>query len=1423
MTQDTSAGGRSGQEGEKFCLICGKTNHTTERCYRRKRQGAKGGRANQVEGDEEYEEEQGEGNVAVAYKVDCCGAEVFDRGDYMLNASLFEEADRTFGPFDLDGAASVSGDNSHCTTWCSRERDFLREDVAGLNIWINPPFKQLRRFLLHYLKCKDKAPMSTSACILVPYDESANWWPLVKDMQIVKVWKTGAELFTLPSRSERGERRTLRACHFPVALLRDSPAESAAVSPPKSKPSSVSLMIDSGCTDHLTPVRDILQNYTQDLKAAPRVVRVADGRVLKVVGKGSILLKSTVDGITHLVELKNVLLVPEFHCTLVSVGKLLEDGAVVKFVNNSCTVEEKGRVVLTGKRCQTGSKPKLFYVNNAVVCAKGSCNAAVSTAENAAQLWHNRMGHMNYKALGKLAGGMADGIDLDKKDCELAAKSTEVCEGCAFGKMTRKPRVLVIPEPFAKSALFRVCADLVGPFQRQSIGGSRYALVVVDEFSKFCEVSTLRTKDQAAQRLVEIITKWERATGRKVMRLRTDRGGEFMSEELQLPLRSMGIVHEPTPAHSPESNGLAERTNRTLVERARSMLQAAHLPFQFWGEAMVQASYIRNVSPASGVPATPWENFYQRKPNLSSLKTFGALAYLHVPDHARKKLDAKAVKGVLLGWQTPCHGIYRVWVDGQVRIHKDVQVDEHKWGWKSSPEDEEFSLDEVEGFDLEGGEKVTEEPAAQPVTHFGQHPPMQQQSAATEQLHSEETDKQQSVDVHVNDLYNESDDSDSCSGDRESDFPYLNSGRNTPSSSTKQSAVPKPSQQNVLTSPVSPQVPTPAESQQQGDNTAREQTPPPAARELHPLQLQQQQSRIPAPPGSQQLPQPMQQQPQVRRSQRQNLGVPPVRYGFGEGRGSTAQGNAVAADEGSQRQQQPDPETVQQAMNSPQAEEWKQAMNEEYEALLSNGTWEVVNKPENEKVLPCKWVFRTKRHADKSIDRYKARLVAGGHRQEAGVDYDEVYSPVSKYTSFRTLVAKAAVEGLELECLDISNAFLNGNLDVPAYMEQPELFTTGNPNQCLKLRKSLYGLCQAPLEWYKVLTGYLSSIGFRSSDDDEGLWVKPATDKTPAVYVVLWVDDFLIACADTNYLRTVKKMVLQRFKGKDLGIARRYLGIQVERTGDGIKIHQEGYILDVLKRFGMQDCHGKFIPLAAGADVGPRKEEEAVMKERHRYPTAIGCLLHLANTTRPDLSASVSILAQHSSNPAERHWEQVKGVLRYLKQTSKTGLLYRAGGHSATSPICYSDSDFGGERGSRRSRTGYALIYGGAAVGWQSRLQNLITLSSTEAEYVALSAAVREAKWAKRIFHQLDVQVENPLVVYTDSDAARKLANREVSGARTKHIDIQHHFVRRAISDEVVSLRYVRSAENPADLLTKPLPKERHLNHCAALGLDLGQ
>ncbi|KAK0573601.1 hypothetical protein LWI29_010645 [Acer saccharum] len=510
-----------------------------------------------------------------------------------------------------------------------------------------------------------------------------------------------------------------------------------------------------------------------------------------------------------------------------------------------------------------------------------------------------------------------------------------------------------------------------------------------------------------------------------------------------------------------------------------------------------------------------------------------------------------------------------------------------------------------------------------------------------------------------------------------------------------------------------------------------------------------------------------------------------------------------------------EPECYDEACQGEDANKWELAMNDEMKSLVSNQTWELAKLPEGKKALQNKWVFRIKEEHDGS-KRYKARLVVKGFQQKEGIDYTDIFSPVVKLTTIRLVLSIVAAKGLYLEQLDVKTAFLHGDLEEEIYMQQPEGFAEkGNEEMVCRLTKSLYGLKQAPRQWYKKFDGFMQKNGYFRCNADHCCYFKKV--KSSFIILLLYVDDMLVAGANLEEINNLKKQLSSEFEMKDLGAAKQILGMRISRDEQGgtLQLSQAEYIRKVLQRFNMSDAKPVKTPLAShfrlSKEQCPETDEEKDFMARVPYASAIGSLMYAMVCTRPDISHAVGVMSRYMSNPGKQHWEAVKWILRYLRGTTEKCLTFRKDELKLEG---YVDSDFAGEVDHRRSTTGYVFTLGSTAISWVSQLQKIVTISTTEAEYVAVTEASKKLIWLQGLLAELGFEQEMN-VLHSDSQSAIHLAKNSAFHSRTKHIDLRYHFIRSLIEDGVLKLVKIVGSKNPADMLTKPVTTEK-LELCAA-------
>jgi hypothetical protein len=501
-----------------------------------------------------------------------------------------------------------------------------------------------------------------------------------------------------------------------------------------------------------------------------------------------------------------------------------------------------------------------------------------------------------------------------------------------------------------------------------------------------------------------------------------------------------------------------------------------------------------------------------------------------------------------------------------------------------------------------------------------------------------------------------------------------------------------------------------------------------------------------------------------------------------------------------------DPITVEEALASLHSSKWKEAMMDEMNSLKENDVWYLTDLPKGRKLIKTKWVFKLKRDAQGKPVRYKARLVAKGFTQKKGLDYDETFSPVVRFETVRTLLALAPQLNLKVHQLDVKTAFLNGDVEEEVYIQQPEAFVKkGAETKVCRLKKSLYGLKQSPRKWNSTLSEYLKKMNFVQSINDPCLYVKKG--KVP-IYIVVYVDDMLVASADEQLLKKTKMTIANRFKIEDMGQIKHFLGVEIEHKAEEKKVWlgQKTMIQDLLERTKMNDCKPATTPTASGQKLEKAQDQEEEVQPTE-YRSIVGTLMYLATRTRPDIAFATGAVARYCSKPNASHWVALKRILRYLKGTMMSGIQYSSSGKAKL--IGYSDSDWAGSQDDRRSTSGYVFVLGGGPISWKSQKQRVVALSTAEAEYIALSAAAQEAVWLRRLLSDFGCDEQGPTLINEDNQPSMAMAKNPEHHGRAKHIAIRYHFIREKVEEGEVNLKYCPTEKMLADVFTKGLPEER--------------
>ncbi|CAI7776953.1 unnamed protein product [Closterium sp. NIES-53] len=494
-----------------------------------------------------------------------------------------------------------------------------------------------------------------------------------------------------------------------------------------------------------------------------------------------------------------------------------------------------------------------------------------------------------------------------------------------------------------------------------------------------------------------------------------------------------------------------------------------------------------------------------------------------------------------------------------------------------------------------------------------------------------------------------------------------------------------------------------------------------------------------------------------------------------------------------------EPAPLKEALKISDAEEWKKAMDSELKKLrrMARGNW----------------------------------LVAKGYQQKEKVDYKELFAPVVKPTTLRTLLAGAAIKGWVVKQVDVTTAFLNGVLEEEIFMAQPEGFDDGS-GRVLRLKKAFYGLKQAPRQWYLKLRGVLEEIGFTPSTADHSLFMLGEGEQRS--FIVVYMDDILIFSPSSDLLKEVMLKIQDKFKCKALGDVSFYLGLHIERDVEKrcMRVHQRKYLEALAANFGQSEGYVA-TPFHSGFKSVKGPEEESVgEEEKRRFHSLVGSLMYAAVNTPPDVVFATGQLARVVQCPNEEQVAAGMRVAKYLGQTATVGLEFSAAaqmrqkGADGVEPerlflTAFSDASFASEPEDMTSVGGFICCVGGGPTAWESKKQVDQALSSVESEYMTLFRAVREIVWQRRLLAELGEEQQGSTPLYCDSQGAIALAKNPVLHDLTKHMRVKWHWTRSMVAAGEVELHYVKTTGQPADMMTKRLVEQQHWKCCNLAGMAL--
>lgn len=1115
--------------------------------------------------------------------------------------------------------------------------------------------------------------------------------------------------------------------------------------------------LDSGCTNHVTNS----SNSTKDLVVSNRAVCTASGEVTHATNIGTAIF-NTDAGQVHF---QNTLIIPDITKNLLSVKSItsLSDDHHVIFNQNKCQVF-KGEVTFNGQSILQGQidESGLYAISPHLEPITSTMNEMNSVINNnsteqilitrSLQDWHECLGHINKKAIMKLVESTQD-FQVTNADQEIK------CAICDAAKMNRKKFAEVMPER-ANLAGEVIYSDICGPISPSSIGGSRYIIHFLDEKSGYNFVYLAKKKSDAFNLFKIVRARINNHGPSSLKTFVTDGGGEYIGADFQEFLQRKGIFHAKSPANTPQRQGKSERLGKILINSALTMLLQRRMPLKFWGLAILYAAYIRNRTTKPGQDKTRHELLLGGQPSVKHCLPFGSPVMYHNHDPHIKKLDQRAFQGIFVGFHEENHS-YKIWDEESQKLvlTRDIKsYSEEVFKFNNNINDDDNNLQQfLVGDDdwINGGSSIAHD----------------SQEVFFQQLNNNNNNN--NIENHVNNnIINNNN--------------ILNHNENDHNNFNEESD----EDFDIFDNPIQPN------HNQININ--------PAINSNH-----------------QEVRQSISQRTRSKNTLNhdQNLSVEQI---FA----------IMTLDE------IPTPETYQEAIKSSQSEEWKKSIKEEQDSLINLETFQVVPRPFTKKAIQSRYVFKIKTDDQGRIARFKTRLVAKGYTQIKGVDFFDTFSPALRLSSFRFLLSTAVLKKFSIYHLDVQTAFLNGDLAEEIYMEIPEGFDAikeDRRSHVLKLNKSIYGLKQASRVWNEKFTTTIVSMNFVQSQADPCIFIKYDCNNNngePVAIIGLFVDDCFVLGQDEE-VEEVKNQLMSKFNMHDLGLLSFALGIKVIQQNNNISISQKAYINKCLEKFNMQDSTPQPTPLPdkpqdrnyhnnfnhknniKDNSDNQKANNNQLFDDINLYQQLIGCLIYLANATRPDISYAVGYLARAMTAPTTADWINAKRVLRYLKGSSDLSLCY----NNQTALTGYSDSSYA-EETDRKSVGGYVFVQAGAAVTWRSTKQEIIAQSSMEAEYIALAESAKEALWIRKLQREIFPTTKLlPTTIYEDNQSAIKLTENPIHSNRSKHIDVRYHAIREYVKNNLIKVEYLSTTEMLADIMTKSLGRILHAKFVLGMGL----
>ena len=997
-----------------------------------------------------------------------------------------------------------------------------------------------------------------------------------------------------------------------------------------------------------------------------------------------------VDGSLHTMVINNVNYCPSGAANILKPQILLENGWDTTRMLHGYIVDPNGEHIKV--RRNKHNHP----VIDMIIAQKHECylqkegEQLVRDNKSILEEFHERLGHCDIRLLGKMIG-----VPVPKEfHCST-------CKICKIKRHTIKKEGTYT----ARKALEKVYVDIFGPCKTTGYRGRRYIICFVDAFTKVKKFFTMERKGQAGEKLKEYIQEMGIPET-----LRCDNAKEFLGGIFGVICKERGIRREYSAPYTPQQNGVAERSWRTLMGMVRCMLLRSKLPKTLWPLAVKHAEDVLNSLPRATIKKEG------KKRSVSHIELWNSESYLGRGKHIKVHLDDAHI----MTWGAP----YAV---------------------------------------LKEGIRVTEklDPKGELCYYLGE-------------------DWKRNSKVFIR-----------------KDFRTIFSCRNYTALLKEPMIIEPKTKENIII---------------MDESTEVSECQPPQSTVQH-LNSEVSTEEGPSQEGS-----------NSQDSAGNDHTTPLMERNYCDIHTDNILENRLRRVANLYTCTEKEPKNFKEATQGKSRNEWTKAIIDELSTLIDMGTFRKVKKKSWMNILRLKHVFKLKRNQEGKIVRHKDRCVVQGCRQIKGIDYFKTRSNVLRKETFRFLCSMAVNTKATIYQADIKNAYPLSKLEEMIFVDQPEgveflddakkAIIQLKDDEVLQLLRSLYGLKQAGRNWEKLLSQILKKKGFMPCKSDPCLYINKANMKQGkgVLAVGTYVDDLPVLSTSLEEYQIFIRDLKKEIPVVDLGEAKWFLSVEVKQHENKIELSQQREIEETYNQVkGSIGCQNWETPMETKIYNVPDEEQSGKLSDQEKYRSLIGSLLYISEWTRPDLSFSVSYLSRKLGKATSRDMKYLLRVLKFAYDTRDKTLKFIKTDKRAI--VGYTDSDWGNDQRDRKSQSGYLLYIHGNLCSWKSAKQDGVALSSANAEYVALSEGAREGIYFQNLLNECYGKKEQ-VYLYCDNTGAKKNAENELQHKRSKHIDIRYHFIKDEVEKENISVEWINTEENLADIMTKPVSKKVHQGMC---------